>query len=335
MGNNMKVSIETNFIYIHLNKESSPKIKINGELSSKEFELIETDSAFTIKKSVESFDIFKDKIEVNGTNVDFSKYILCDQNYYNDYYMTESIVNAGARKYTEDELFFVIKNNIKRLPYDCPYLGAMLTIISYRIIDDIDNRKYMIDDIISLKKKYDLTFDENNPHSIRWLISSSATMAMLLISADRKSDAKNFLEYVKLNYNKATLNPLAYWNLNQAMILLSLLYIDDNKWDSAGNLLLSQFVFSRNALLDIYNPRNEWFLRMAIDCTALLELGKLSLILSTRCLKNNIPESSRIASFNGDDYQIDFSPIFIRFRGLENKIPLFKEIKEKVDARRI
>jgi hypothetical protein len=334
MDNNMKTSIEKNLIYIHVSKGSFPIVKINNTCLSSELDLIETDIEFKIKFHVEKIDIFKDVIEVNNTLVDFKKYILCNKSYYNDYYMTESIVNAGARKYTNDELFFLIKNNIEHIPYDCPYLGAMLTIISYRIIDDIENRKYLIERLIHLKKEFDAKFDENNPHSIRWLISSSATMSMLLISIDRKDDAKKFLQLVKIHYNKVNLNPLSYWNLNQAMILLSLLYIDENDWNSSGTLLLSQFIFSRNALLDIYNPRNDWLLGQLLDCTALLELGKLSLILSTRCLKNNIPPSTRISSFNGDNKPIDFSPLFIRFRGLEKNVHFFKSIRDKIDERR-
>ena len=330
----MNILIDKNLICIDVDTNIEPEIKLNNKHAD-DLELIKTDSGYRVKLLISSFDIFENNVEINGSTVNFNKYILCDNNYYNDYYMTETFVNAGARKFTNDELFFLIKNNIHKIPYDSPYLGSMLTIASYRIIDDLENRRYLIDELIHLKRMFDDNFDENNPHSIRWLISSAATMSMLLMAVDKKMEAKEFLSTVKTHYNRANLNPLSYWNLNQAMILLSLLYIDDNDWDASGTLLLSQFVFSRNALLDIFNPRNDWLLGQLLDCTALLELGKLSLILSTRCLKNNIPSSSRISPFNGNNKPVDFSPIFIRFRGLENKIPLFKEIKEKVDARRI
>lgn len=334
MGNSMNVIIQNNDVYIEIGKCGNPTIEINGAPLASSHEIVSESDLFKIKIPIKAFDIFQSEITVNGNLVDFEKYKLCKDNYYNDFYMTESIVNAGARKFTNDELFFLIKNNINQLPHDCPYLGSMLTIISYRIIDDIEQREYLVENIIELKRKFDTKINDANPHSIRWFVSSAATMSMLLIAVNRKKEAEEFLNLVKLNYYRINLNPLCYWNSIQGMILLSLLQIDNEKWDLAGNLLLSQFVFSRNALLDIYNPRNDWLLGQLSDCTALLELGKLSLIASTRCLNNNIPSASRICSFNGNNKPVDFSPLFIRFRGLENKVSFFKSVKDKLDARK-
>lgn len=334
MENNMNAIIQKNDIYIELGKCENPTFEVNGTPLTSAHEIISEGENYKIKIPVKAFDIFHSEIIVNGHKIDFEKFKLCKENYYNDYYMTESIVNAGARKFTNDELFFLIKNNINNIPHDCPYLGSMLTIITYRIIDDIDNRNYLIDDIIKLKMKFDTKVDDTNPHSIRWFISSAATMSMVLIAVNRKKEAEDFLNLVKSNYHRVNLNPLCYWNAIQGMVLLSLIYIDNEQWDLAGNLLLSQFIFSRNALLDIYNPRNDWLLGQLSDCTALLELGKLSLVAATRCLKNNIPSASRICSFNGNNKPIEFSPLFIRFRGLENKVSFFKSVKDKLDARK-
>ncbi|MGL5602836.1 MAG: hypothetical protein ACRDD5_18390 [Silvania sp.] len=330
----MLITINKNDLYIELDKCENPDIKIKGTPLTTPHEIIIHEDTCKIKIPIKSIDIFKSEILVNGIPVDFEKYKLCRESYYNDFYMTESIVNAGARKFTNDELFFLIKNNINNIPHDCPYLGSMLTIISYRIIDDIENRDYLVEEIVNLKRHFDSKVNDTNPHSIRWFVSSAATMAMLLIATDRTKEAEEFLNLVKQNYHRVNLNPLCYWNAIQGMVLLSLIYINNEQWDLAGNLLLSQFVFSRNALLDIYNPRNDWLLGQLSDCTALLELGKLSLISSTRCLKNNIHSATRVSSFNGNNKPIDFAPLFIRFRGLEHKVQFFKSIREKLDVRK-
>lgn len=330
----MNIVIQKNDLYIELGPCDNPNVEIEGVPLTSAYEIISDDNMCKIKIPVRAFDIFQSEIRINDNLVNFEKYKLHNDSYYNDFYMTESIVNAGARKFTNDELFFLIKNNINNIPHDCPYLGSMLTIISYRIIDDIQNREYLVEDIINLKRNFDAKISDTNPHSIRWFVSSAATMSMLLIAVNRNKEAEEFLNLVKLNYNRVNLNPLCYWNSIQGMILLSLLYIDNEQWELAGSLLLSQFVFSRNALLDIYNPRNDWLLGQLSDCTALLELGKLSLIASTRCLKNNIPSATRISSFNGNNKPVDFAPLFIRFRGLEHKVNFFKSIREKIDARK-
>ncbi|PIF20674.1 hypothetical protein [Candidatus Pantoea floridensis] len=330
----MNIIIEKNNIHILLDSCKDPFIEIKGLPLKKPYELKAEKDGYVLIIQIDAIDIFESIISVNEIDVNFDKFILDKNNYFNDDYMTESIVNAGARKFTNDELYFLVKNNIKKIPLNCPYLGAMLTIISYRIIDDLDKRKNIIDDIVCLKRKYDAAVDDTNPHSIRWFISSSATLAMLLIALDRKEEAKEFLNLVKKNYYRINLNPLCYWNAIQGMILLSLLYIEDDQWELAGNLLLSQFIFSRNSLIDLYNPRNDWLLAQLSDCTALLELGKLSLIISTRCLKNNINSSTRISPFNGNNKIVELSPLFIRFRTLSNKVDFFNTIKEKIDARK-
>lgn len=330
----MHITVNKNDLYIELEKCESLDIKIKGTPLTSPYEIIKDADAFKIKIPIKSFDIFQSEIIVNEVPVNFEKYMLRNDSYYNDFYMTEHFVNAGARKFTDDELFFLIKNNINNIPFDCPYLGSMLTIISYRIIDDIENRDYLVEDIIKLKRNFDAKINDANPHSIRWFVSSAATMSMLLIATDHKKEAEEFLNLIKLNYHRINLNPLCYWNSIQGMIILSFLYIDNEQWDLAGNLLLSQFVFSRNALLDIYNPRNDWLLGQLLDCTALLELGKLSLVVSTRCLKNNIHSATRISPFNGNNKPVDIAPLFIRFRGLEHKVQFFKSIREKIDARK-
>lgn len=335
MVSNLNYVIDKNDLYIDLGSNEKPLIEIKGEPLTSEYEVVSESNGFKMKLPIRSFDLFKTDIFIDENQVDFERYKLCKEKYYNDFYMTESFVNAGARSFNNDELFFLIKNNINNIPYDCPYLGSMLTIISYRIIDDIQNREYLVENIINLKRNFDTKINDANPHSIRWFVSSAATMSMLLIAVDRKKEAAEFLSLIKLNYNRLTLNPLCYWNSIQGMILLSLLYIDNDDWELAGTLLLSQFVFSRNALLDIYNPRNDWLLGQLSDCTALLELGKLSIIASTRCLKNNIPSASRVSPFNGNNKPVDFSSLFIRFRGLEHKINFFKSIRDKVDARKL
>lgn len=325
-----KIIVSNDSLNIQFRSESCPMIHIKSE-GTVEWSVDNKNDAYILYVDFKFFDPEFDQICIGDFVVDLSKYVVDRNKFHDDVYMTNMLINAASRNLSPDELFFVASKALGKIPNDSPYLGALITLLSYRIIDDIGGRSFIFEDVLAKKLKFDDFFDKENPHSLRWVISSSSTFSMLCLILGKVSIAKDILVKLQRNSHLPELNPLSYWNFCQAMTLLGLIQIEQNDKRKAGNTLLRNFIFSRNSLIDIYHPRNDWLLGQLSDCSAILELGKLSLILGTKSHGNKIPGSSRISSFNADSKIVNLSPLFIRFNTVDRgSIPFFNRVLDNI-----
>lgn len=292
-----------------------------------------SESKFQLNINLLSFNFLNNELRVNNKVVEFENYRIDESKFFDDYYMTQLLVNAATRKFSSDELFFVIVNYLDRVPEHSPYLGAMITILSYRVIDNIEGRSGLFEKILYAKNVYDEKFDTSSPHAVRWFVSSSATFSMLSLLLGRVEVAANTLSKMRDKSYLVELNPLSYWNYCQAMSLLALINIHMGLKFEAGNIFLTTFIFSRNSLIDIYHPRNDWLLGQLSDCTAIMELGKFCLVCGARSYDDKIPPSSRFSAFCSKGKTINLSPLFIRYNGVNaTAFPFFSKVLKKLEG---
>lgn len=329
MIDNFHSSVEGNSLKITFTSLERSEIKIK-DLSQDNYRVAIDNNQYEILLDTKNFNIEDNLILVNDTVLTLEKYKLDLSKVNDDFYMTERLINASSRNLTPDELFLICFSYLEKIPSTCSYLGAIITLLSYRVLDDIDNRSFIFEKLLEAKKNYDKNFDNNNPHGIRWFISSASNFSMLCLTLGEVEQAEHCLNTLEKNASLVELNPLSYWNYSQAMTLFGLIQVNKGNYKKAGNIFLRNFTFTRNSLCDLYHPKNDWLMGQLSDCTALLELGKLNLIAGTNAYENKIPQSSRFSNFNSIGKEINIKPLFIRFNKLNPaKIKFFQETIRK------
>jgi len=333
MIKNLETNVISNSLVLNFESEVEPEILFT-EGSNCKWDItrkIESECSYQLNVDIRTYNYLEVELFINDYQVHLDKYYLDESKFYDDFYMTETLINASARNLSPDEIFFVGLAYIRKIPSDSPYLGALITLLSYRVLDDINERAYLFDAVYEQKKLFDSSINATNPHSIRWFISSASTFTMLALTLGKVDVGYIILKKLQEHSHLAEFNPLSYWNYCQAMTLLGLIHVDRGDKKEAGTIFITTFIFSRNSLIDIYNPRNDWLLGQLSDCTAILELGKLCLISGTKCFDNKIPSSSRVCAFNANDKEVNLSPLFIRFRGLKlENSNFFNRVKAEI-----
>ncbi len=115
----------------------------------------------------ERFNIYKDEVFINNKKLNLDSYKLDEDKFFDEKYLTNKLINSGSRSYNNDEIFFVCINLIYIMPVESPYYGSLLTIASYRIIDDIESRKCFINDLHAKKNHYDQNLNYSCPNNVR------------------------------------------------------------------------------------------------------------------------------------------------------------------------
>lgn len=329
MLDNLHFSVEGNSLKITFTSLEKSEIKIKN-LSQESYRVVKNNNQYEVLLNTTTFNIEDNVILVNDIPLTLEKYRLDLSKVNDDFYMTERLINASSRNLTPDELFLICFSYLDKIPSTCSYLGSIITLLSYRVLDDVDKRSVIFEKLLKAKKSYDQNFDNNNPHSIRWFISSASNFSMLCLVLGEIEHAEYCLNTLEKKASLVELNPLSYWNYSQAMTLFGLTQINKNNYNKAGNIFLRNFTFTRNSLCDLYHPKNDWLMGQLSDCTALLELGKLNLIAGTNAYKNKIPQSSRFSNFNSIGKEINIKPLFIRFNKLKpGEIKFFQEAVSK------
>lgn len=291
-----------------------------------------------IKIKIKDFSIYRSLIlQIDAIDLDlskaFDKYRL-DHNRLNDEeYVTELLVNAASRKLSNEQLFFMAFNALSIMPESNHFFGALITLLSYKYLEVPDSREWIVDILVEAKKRFEDAADVCSPSTVRWGISSSAALTLLLLLKDRIPDAEGVVDTTLFKWDP-NLNHLSYWNYCICLNMKAMLLLNKGSEIKAAWKFAGAFEFSRMAVLTIYQSRNDWLLNQISDCHALIRLGEMSLKAAAKIL-NPIPPESRMAniSYSG---MIDCSPIFMRIQKSRSKFnsAFFNEISVALNERR-
>jgi len=319
-------------------KISDNSIELYCAQEKKDFSLSNKEGNIFLNVEFIDFNIYEDVTLVIGEkkiilNSIFKNYKLSIDKLRDEKYMTNSIVNASSRGFNNDEIFFVAYNALNIIDKSNHFFGAMVTLLSYRILENPNERSWLIGRLLKEKVEFDKAEVALTPNRSRWIISSTAVLSMLLLLSNKVNNAENILSDV-LKSSLYTLNQLSFWNYCLCLFLSALIKTKRNEHYDAGWEYLKVFDFSRKSLSDLYHPRNDWILGQMSDCRALLDLGELGLKCAHKSL-GDIPAESRISNikFSGT---ICFNPIFERSRNARNKINeiFFSEVEKILNSRK-
>lgn len=325
--------INESHVFLNLKEITENKeFRIKQDGSSLPFE----DESGILKIKIKDLDIYKkleldlafDNIEINSF---FEKYTLDKKKLNDEHYVTSKIINAATRNLNNNELFFTAFNALREIKPENHFHDALITLLSYKTLENPKGRMWIISTLE--KSKIESQKDNNvilTPNIVRWNISSTASLSLLLLLNDLEESASNIINHT-VNENSTIYNQLTFWNYTIIKLLQALIEANNNTPKKAGWTFLETFDFTRKAVNDLYHSRNDWILGQISDCRALIELGELALKCAVKCL-GNIPHETRIAniSFNG---VIDLSPIFSRCRmarGNFNGV-FFDEVTRKIN----
>lgn len=249
----------------------------------------------------------------------FDRYIL-DANKLSDYlYINEKLVNAGTRNISGDELFYICLCYYDKLAPENCYLGAIISIISYRIAENIPNRQKILPDLLAVKSAYDKNAKFDDAHHIRWFFSSTNALSSLLIAIGDLVNAKNIIEISLKKSAYVGLNPLCYWNFSSILFKHALLKFEEGNNREAGTYFLMCFNNARAALSDLLHPRNDWVFNQFSDCRAVLDLAEHALIGATAAFNGKIPGETRFMNIRALRPVFNAELCLDRFPSLKNK----------------
>ena len=225
----------------------------------------------------------------------------------NHRFVTNNIFSSGARKYNNNDMWFLLLKNLTIIPSDSHFIGGFITTLSYRLMEDFENRSFIIKHLINIKKFYDLNSDISLPSHSRWIISSSNVLGSVLLMSKKSEEAKEVFDRALSLLSKIPHTPLFMWNLCMLHYQYGMIFVEKEEYKKAIQQFEKCFLTGKNAIDEIYHPRNNYFISMFIDCENILKLSKYSSI-AINALRKNLSEGSRFSEmklnssmkFNGE-----------------------------------
>ena len=250
---------------------------------------------------------------------EFQELPLYDKNKLKDYFfVTEHIFNAGTRKYNATQAWLLLLKNLPNMEIDNSFLSGFITVLSYRLMEEKNSRKFIIPYLFKIKQLNDrISF--NKPIYSRWFISSSNTFAtVLLMDGDIDEAEELFIRALsKLSFIPHT--PLFMMNLCMINYQYAMILLDRGKDTEAMHQFEQCFFNAKKTLDEIYNPRNDWFLAMYSDCEQVLKLSKNSMIAWRTLNNGKLPEGSRFLNMGlNNNFRFDGLIPLNRFSNLDN-----------------
>jgi hypothetical protein len=256
MNANINIYIDDAFINIE-GLKSTDVVKINNNVFH-----------YVSGLSIEQFNPNIDKLTINNDDyngelkhVIISPDRLLDHSYYHD-----NFLNPKNRQ----DFYYKCLAALECVDIKNPYIGSLITLISYRIAESLNVRSNSVDFLVSLKRKYDENIDVNIPISTRWLTSSSTTLAIVLIALERHDEAQSILETLLRKYFLCVDNQLSYWNFSTALIILARLVEKKGNKKRSYQIYSRCFEFSKESINKILHGKNQFVLNMFIDCQKIL-----------------------------------------------------------------
>ncbi|MDD5271740.1 MAG: hypothetical protein PHU14_03360 [Methylovulum sp.] len=276
------------------------------------------------------------KLIAGGTVLDISKLLLryqLNRNKLNDnVYLTNNLFNASARDYSSDDLFVVTYSYLKTLPQNNQNFGGLITILSYRIADRLDERAELLDAVYATYKQYRETVQTHDAVAFRWLVSCSSTLATVLLSVGSIAQASNVVDGALKMIVHPGFNPMVHQNFTLLLFQGGLIKAWNGRFDEAASLFISAVNAGRYGMIDLLHPQNNWLLGQISDCHKFLEIIEAAYSAAMACSKDQLPPQSRFASGkSAAKLKINFKTLFERFECCKkNPPPFFEQVLQSM-----
>ncbi len=195
-----------------------------------------------------------------------------------DHFVNDNFFNAGIRRCSKDEHWFLLLKNLLLLEGDNGSFGGFITNICYRLMENLDDRKFIIRHLMAFKVFYDANVVLDSAISSRWFVSSSNVLGSILLMNKNIKDAEMLFSNTLDNISKIPYNSLYLWNLSMIYYQYAMIFVYQGNTNKAIQQFEACFLNGKGAIGEIYHPRNNYFLSMFIDCENMLKLSKFSII---------------------------------------------------------
>ncbi|MDH2294247.1 hypothetical protein [Cobetia sp. 1AS1] len=330
------LSIVSDCIVIHANQKENFKASIIKKDQSNHSYDSSNDEVSKVSILISDIDIYNDDLYVNDQDVSglLSRYKLDTSKLDDEFYMTKNLANAATRPYNNNELFFVAYQLLNILEPNNHFYASCISVCSYKYVELSVHNSFVRDFLVNKWYVLDNKRGKITPNYIRWYISSSMSLSLMLLASD---DTDNAAHVVGVAAEKSSsyygYNHLSYWNYCQLAFLYGALKVYKEDYNSASVWFMNSFNASRAGIADIYNPRNDWLLGQLSDCEALLKVGSLSLVCAMKANNGALPLESRSTQQVPKNKKIDINVLFLRLPVLKNKsLPFFDLIKSRLEG---
>ncbi|TAL47439.1 MAG: hypothetical protein EPN89_08725 [Methylovulum sp.] len=273
-----------------------------------------------------------DSIDISDT---FLRYQL-DKNKLNDNaYITGALFNASARAFSSDDLFIVTYAYLNVLPLDNPNFGGLITLLSYRITDKLDDREHVINEVYTTYRRYLDVVQSHDAVAFRWLVSSSSALVTALLSIGSVTQAADVVDSALKAIIHPSFNPLAHQNYALLLFQGGLIKAWKGRFDEAASLFIAAVNAGRHGMSDLLHPQNSWVLGQLSDCYKFLHIIEAAHCAALACTRNHLPPQARFAALKtAPKLHINFGAIFDRFACFKKQSPpFFEQVLHKMQVR--
>lgn len=203
--------------------------------------------------------------------------ISIDLNKINSHSYLTSLIFGNNKYGDKNQQFSLLLEILKEMEMSNPFIGGVLTNLSYRYNEEIESRGFIFPNLYKVKKEYDNRGNFSQPINVRWLISSTNTLGTTALMQGNVKEAKLIFERGLKKYSLSGHTPLIYMNLCMIYFQYSLIKYSEGRINHSLSLFEKCYYLTASALNEIYNVRNDYASSMKMDCEKLIELGLNSL----------------------------------------------------------
>lgn len=256
----------------------------------------------------------------------FARYQLDDNKLKDNVYLTNALFNAAARPFIGDDLFIVTYAYLNHLALDNPNFGGLITLLSYRITDQLAARGHVLDAVYATYCRYREAVPRHDAVAFRWLVSSSNALVSALLSEGKTEQAEEVADGALKTIVHPGLNPMVHQNYAMLLFQGGLIKAWKGRFDEAASLFIGAVNAGRYGMIDLLHPQNSWVLGQMSDCYKFLHIIEAAHCAALACTGNRLPPQARFAQIKqAPKLQINYRIIFDRFECFKKEPPPFFE----------
>lgn len=248
----------------------------------------------------------------------------------NDHAYLTQLIFSNNKSGTPAQQFSLLLEMTALMEVNNPFLGGVITNLSYRYSEEVCKREFIFPEIYALKKSYDDNADLTQPAGARWFISSTNVLGTIALMKGDVGEAKAIFERGLRKYALSAHTPLLYMNLCMIYFQYGLIKYSEGRVNHAVSMFEKCYYLTVSAINEIYNVRNDWVLAMKFDCEKLIEIGAQSLVAKEIISMSSPLTGSRIPKVKArGNLQLDI--VLSRFKVTDSK--WHKKIERLVNSR--
>jgi hypothetical protein len=242
--------------------------------------------------------------------------------------MTINLFGAGTRSLGNDDIFYMCYCYLLVLPIHNQFYGGLITLLSFRIADDMEARSHYIGDLISAHKTLMDQGQVGPDHSVRWRLSATVNLTNILCYVEREDEASTLIERAMAERSHNGIFPLTYMNYATLLMLAAIFAV------RRGDMPLAYLRFTECAnycnlsVTDLFSLRNNFYFQHEHDVRTMIDLGYQAAIGMALLSGENHPGDSKM-TMNAKAaplQKLTFTPVFGRFiSGLKRHPRIAKE----------